>query len=121
MGKYADNIIRGFAQTGSILIIAVLSHVFLDEDVTAQFCVGGILVTGAILLYTSVETNDHRDICCCSLRCGSWSRIESPGPPPPQPADDGFGLRPVPSSVYGQVEQVEPWRLSNVPCSFQCY
>ena len=104
--KYADNIIRGFAQTGSILIIAVLSHVFLDEDVTAQFCVGGILVTGAILLY-SVKTKDPRDLCCCSLRCGSWTRIESPGAPPPQPADDGFGLRPVPSSVYGQVERVQ--------------
>lgn len=60
--KYADNIIRCFAQTGSILIIAIVSHFILDEAVTVQFCMGGLLVTVAIFIY-SVKAEHPRDIC----------------------------------------------------------
>ncbi|XP_014676627.1 PREDICTED: UDP-galactose translocator-like isoform X2 [Priapulus caudatus] len=49
--KYADNILKGFATTVSIVISCVASVYLFDFVVTATFAVGAVLVVASIFLY----------------------------------------------------------------------
>merc|ERR1712224_163677 len=49
--KYADNILKGFATAVSIVISAIVSAIFMDFEVTQNFCLGTVLVLTAVFLY----------------------------------------------------------------------
>lgn len=49
--KYADNILKGFATSLSIIISCVASIYLFDFKLTIQFALGAMLVIGAIFLY----------------------------------------------------------------------
>lgn len=49
--KYADNILKGFATSLSIIISCVASMYIFDFQMTYQFALGASLVIGAIFLY----------------------------------------------------------------------
>lgn len=49
--KYADNILKGFATSLSIIISCIASIYLFDFKLTIQFALGGMLVIGAIFLY----------------------------------------------------------------------
>lgn len=49
--KYADNILKGFATSLSIIISCVASIYLFDFKLTVQFAIGAMLVIGAIFLY----------------------------------------------------------------------
>jgi len=62
--KYADNILRGFAQGLAIIVAAIGSYFLFDFTFTPKFVGGVLLVMGAILLYgdareTPCELYDH--------------------------------------------------------------
>ena len=50
--KYADNILKGFACSISIIVSAVLAVFVFDFVITTLFCVGTVLVIGAVYLYS---------------------------------------------------------------------
>lgn len=50
--KYADNILKGFAASGAIVIAAAISIYVLDFHLSAQFIVGSFLVIVAIYMYS---------------------------------------------------------------------
>lgn len=50
--KYADNVLKGFATSISILISALVSwHMFHDLDVNLGFLVGAVVVLAAVYWY----------------------------------------------------------------------
>lgn len=49
--KYADNILKGFATSLSIIISCIASIYLFDFHLTLQFSAGAMLVIGAIFLY----------------------------------------------------------------------
>lgn len=49
--KYADNILKGFATSLSIIISCVASMYIFDFQLTYQFAFGALLVIGSIFLY----------------------------------------------------------------------
>ncbi len=50
--KYADNILKGFATSLSILLSCLVSsYLFLDVDYNLQFIVGAMVVLGAVFGY----------------------------------------------------------------------
>lgn len=49
--KYADNILKGFATSLSIIISCVASIYLFEFKLTVQFALGALLVIGAIFLY----------------------------------------------------------------------
>mmetsp|Transcript_41106 Transcript_41106/g.68312 ORF Transcript_41106/g.68312 Transcript_41106/m.68312 type:complete len:366 (+) Transcript_41106:45-1142(+) len=49
--KYADNILRGFAQALAIIVAACGSFIIFDTTLSARFCVGVSLVIGAVCLF----------------------------------------------------------------------
>lgn len=49
--RYADNILKGFATSLSIIISCIASVYLFDFDLTAQFAIGVMIVIGSIYLY----------------------------------------------------------------------
>lgn len=49
--KYADNILKGFATSLSIIISCIASIYLFNFDLTIQFTIGASLVIGAIFMY----------------------------------------------------------------------
>lgn len=49
--KYADNILKGFATSFSIIISCVVSVYLFDFHINVQFMLGAVLVIAAVLLY----------------------------------------------------------------------
>lgn len=49
--KYADNILKGFATSLSIIISCVASIYLFDFNLTLQFAIGAMFVIGAIFMY----------------------------------------------------------------------
>jgi UDP-sugar transporter A1/2/3 len=49
--KYADNILKGYATSVSIVLSSVLSAVFFGFHITFLFCVGTVLVILAVMSY----------------------------------------------------------------------
>lgn len=52
--RYADNILKGFATSLSIIISCIASVYLFDFDLTAQFAIGVMIVIGSIYLYGHV-------------------------------------------------------------------
>ena len=50
--KYADNILKGFATSLSIVLSSILSVFLFDYSITLMFTVGGGLVISAVYLYS---------------------------------------------------------------------
>ena len=50
--KYADNILKGFATSLSIVLSSILSVFLFDYTITLMFTVGGALVISAVYLYS---------------------------------------------------------------------
>lgn len=55
--KYADNLIKGFANSLSILICAVVSWLWFGAPITPQFCVGASLVLIAGFMYSQPDAS----------------------------------------------------------------
>jgi len=53
--KFSDNILRGFAQAGSLIVIMVVSHFLVGFPVTSFFVVGNMLVVAAVSLRCTEE------------------------------------------------------------------
>lgn len=51
--KYADNILKGFATSLSIILSSILSIWLFDYSLTLMFTFGGALVIGAVFLYST--------------------------------------------------------------------
>lgn len=49
--KYADNILKGFATSLSIIVSCIASIYLFDFHLTIQFTIGAVLVIGAIFMY----------------------------------------------------------------------
>lgn len=49
--KYADNILKGYASSISIILSSVLSSMFFGFNITMMFCVGTLLVILAVMSY----------------------------------------------------------------------
>jgi UDP-sugar transporter A1/2/3 len=54
--KYADNVLKGFAVSISVIISSILSVIFFGFEVSFLFVIGSILVLGAAYLYQLPET-----------------------------------------------------------------
>ena len=52
--KYADNILRGFAQAAAVIVGAVGSFVLFDFEFTLDFVIGAIFVMAATIMYGNV-------------------------------------------------------------------
>lgn len=52
--KYADNILKGFATSLSIIVSCIASIYLFDFHLTYQFTIGAVLVIGAIFMYSYV-------------------------------------------------------------------
>ena len=50
--KYADNILKGFATSVSVVLSCVVSFFLFDVTVTAQFALGAALVLGSVYMYS---------------------------------------------------------------------
>lgn len=50
--KYADNILKGFATSLSIILSSILSVFLFDYVITLMFSLGGAMVIGAVYLYS---------------------------------------------------------------------
>jgi len=64
--KYADNILRGFAQAVAIIFGAVGSYFLFDFHFTVSFVIGVLFVIGAILIFGEAVT--FPDV--CEMVCG---------------------------------------------------
>jgi len=76
--KYADSILRCFAQAGAIILIAVVSSIFLDFVITIEFSVGVTLVIISVFLYggkaeTPLQSFQGFKTCLCAEWYGSMS------------------------------------------------
>lgn len=49
--KYADNILKGFATSGSIILACVASIYFFDFRLSIEFCLGTVLVILSVFMY----------------------------------------------------------------------
>ena len=56
--KYADNILKGFATSISIILSCVVSIYVFDFVLTFQFFIGALLVIASVFLYNKPPTND---------------------------------------------------------------
>ena len=54
--KYADNILKGFATSISIILSTVIAIFLFDYHVTVLFLLGAALVIGAVYLYSLPKT-----------------------------------------------------------------
>jgi len=56
--KHADNVLKGFATSLSILISSVVSFYFFhDIEVNFQFIEGAIIVLGSVFIYGSADAS----------------------------------------------------------------
>lgn len=62
MIKYADNILKGFATSLSIVIAFVASTLLFGNDVTLGFMVGSALVVGSTSLYGASEDTSRKEV-----------------------------------------------------------
>lgn len=60
--KYADNILKGFATSLSIIISCVASIYLFNFTLTVQFAIGAMLVIGAIFLYGYTPKKSKADL-----------------------------------------------------------
>lgn len=51
--KYADNILKGFATSGAIILSCIISIYFFNFQLTIQFVIGASLVISSVYLYGS--------------------------------------------------------------------
>ena len=58
--KYADNVLKVFATSFSIVISCVISAIFFDFHATFSFIVGASLVVLATVMYSSPEKKPRR-------------------------------------------------------------
>lgn len=58
--KYADNVLKVFATSFSIVISCILSAIFLDFHATYSFVIGASFVVVATALYSQPETKKRR-------------------------------------------------------------
>ncbi|KAG8804527.1 hypothetical protein FRC17_005950 [Serendipita sp. 399] len=56
--KYADNILKGFATSLSIILSFLLSVIIFDQRLTTSFAVGATIVLGATWMYNSPDTKE---------------------------------------------------------------
>lgn len=50
--KYADNVLKGFATSISILLSAVVSSMYFhDITINKSFCIGAVIVLASVYLY----------------------------------------------------------------------
>jgi len=49
--KYADNILKGFATSGAIIISCIFSIYFFDFTLSIQFIIGASLVIASVYMY----------------------------------------------------------------------
>lgn len=49
--KYADNILKCFAQAGAIIVVATISHFTVGFSITPAFAAGAVMVVTSIFLY----------------------------------------------------------------------
>ena len=63
--KYADNILKGFAASGAIVIAAVISVFMFDFQLSVQFVVGAICVMFAVFVYSGLQTVTWLLPTCC--------------------------------------------------------
>ncbi len=71
--KYADNLLRCFAQAGAIILIAIISYFLLDFVITPVFCFGVMLVILAIFLY-GARSKNPRELCTHAAALASRCR-----------------------------------------------
>ena len=69
--KYADNILRGFAQGLALIIGAVGSYLLFDFHLSLTFCFGVLLVIVAIFMYGSPMQSPQE---LCEALCGVTRR-----------------------------------------------
>jgi UDP-sugar transporter A1/2/3 len=74
--KYADNILRGFAQALALIIGAIGSWVIFDFHLTFMFSLGCALVIGAVFLYGS-SANSPQELCEALAGCGAPAAKDS--------------------------------------------
>ena len=65
--KYADNILKGFASSISILSSAVVSYFYLDFRPSWLFLVGMVLVIFSMYLYTTIEESNQMMIASSTI------------------------------------------------------
>lgn len=55
--KYADNVLKGFATSISIILSAIVSAMyFQDISINKSFCVGALVVLSSVYLYGYVPS-----------------------------------------------------------------
>lgn len=76
--KYADNLLRCFAQGGSVILISIVSYFLFSFKITPAFGVGVTLVVAAIFLYGAKASTPIELLCSsrtgllgCITRCGA--------------------------------------------------
>jgi UDP-sugar transporter A1/2/3 len=60
--KYADNILKGFATSLSIIVACVVSVYVFQFQITAQFIFGASLVIGSIFLYSKQPSKSDSNV-----------------------------------------------------------
>ena len=63
--KYADNILRGFAQAFAIIATAVGSYWLFSFDLTLPFLFGVVVVVGSSLMYGNRSLHSLQELCPC--------------------------------------------------------
>lgn len=54
--KYADNVIKGFATSTSVVLTSLVSFVMFGFSISTTFCIGAYLVLQATFMYSSKQT-----------------------------------------------------------------
>jgi len=118
--KYADNIMKSFAQGIAIIIGAIGSYLLFSFHISATFCGGVGLVIGAIFLYGG-KAQTPQELCesLCGTCCGS--RAVEPAEDGAmlvgaEEADDAEGRAPLGQSLSGD-ESVPSPKATAAPLS----
>ena len=86
--KYADNILRGFAQALALIIGALGSYVLFEFHLTFMFSLGCALVIGAVFLYGSSASSPQE---LCEALAGCAPAAKDSGADQASLMDDGAG------------------------------
>jgi len=108
--KYADNILRSFAQGLAIVSGAVGSYLLFDFQITAQFMLGVVLVIGAVFLYgaqASTPTELCEQLALSCLASVAPSRGDSA-------LSDASADAPLKPAAYASVQPTEPHTADEV-------
>lgn len=87
--KYADNILRGFAQALALIIGALGSYMLFEFHLTFMFSLGCALVIGAVFLYGS-SARSPQELCEALAGCPTPSDA-----PKDSGADEAALIRPA--------------------------